>query len=46
MIVTAGGSALGRMAISYAKSLGLHTIATVRRAEQKQELRDAGCEGG
>lgn len=44
VIVTAGGSALGRMAISYAKSLGLHTIVTVRRAEQKQELKDAGAD--
>ena len=42
VIVTAGGSALGRQAISYAKSIGVRTVATVRRADQKQELKDLG----
>jgi NADPH:quinone reductase-like Zn-dependent oxidoreductase len=40
--VTAAGSALGRMALSYAHHLGLKTIATCRRAEQEAELRAAG----
>jgi NADPH:quinone reductase-like Zn-dependent oxidoreductase len=42
VIITAAGSALGRMALSYAKTLGVRTIATVRRKEQVQEVKDAG----
>ena len=42
MVITAAGSALGRMALSYAKTLGVRTIGTVRRKEQVQEVKDAG----
>jgi NADPH:quinone reductase-like Zn-dependent oxidoreductase len=42
VIITAAGSALGRMAIRYAKSLGVGVVATCRRAEQVAELKQAG----
>ncbi|KXZ49547.1 hypothetical protein GPECTOR_20g401 [Gonium pectorale] len=44
VIVTAAGSALGRMTLSYAKSIGIRTIATARRAEQLEELKAAGAD--
>ncbi|PNH10840.1 putative trans-2-enoyl-CoA reductase 1, mitochondrial [Tetrabaena socialis] len=44
MIVTAAGSALGRQALSYAKHLGVHVIATCRRVEQVAELKEAGAQ--
>ncbi|KAG2423820.1 hypothetical protein HXX76_014980 [Chlamydomonas incerta] len=45
VIVTAAGSALGRMAIGYAsKEAGVKVIATVRRAEQVEELKAAGAD--
>lgn len=46
---TAGGSLLGRHLISLAKtmysrgSLRVKVVAVVRRAEQRQEVLDAGC---
>ncbi|GLC36080.1 hypothetical protein PLESTF_000559700 [Pleodorina starrii] len=43
IIVTAAGSALGHMAIRYAKSRDIRVVATCRRAEQVQELKDAGA---
>mgnify|MGYP001807314424 CR=1 FL=1 len=43
VIVTAAGSALGRMAISYGKNeAGVKVIGTVRRPEQVEELKAAG----
>lgn len=42
LIVTAAGGALGRMALAYARSLGVRTIATVRRPQQVAALREAG----
>lgn len=44
VVITAAGSALGRMALSYAKTLGVRTIGTVRRKEQVQEVKDAGAD--
>ncbi|PNW76797.1 hypothetical protein CHLRE_11g476550v5 [Chlamydomonas reinhardtii] len=45
VIVTAAGSALGRMAISYGKNeAGVKVIGTVRRPEQVEELKAAGAD--
>lgn len=43
LLITAAGSFLGRLAISYAKTINIKTIGTVRRKEQVQELLDFGC---
>ncbi|GFR51560.1 hypothetical protein Agub_g13980 [Astrephomene gubernaculifera] len=44
VIITAAGSALGRMALRYARHIGVKTIATCRRAEQVSELKEAGAD--
>ncbi|GIL55798.1 hypothetical protein Vafri_11325 [Volvox africanus] len=44
IIITAAGSALGRMAIRYAKHIGVRVVATCRRAEQVDELKAAGAD--
>ncbi len=42
MVISAAGSALGRMCLRYARHLGLKTIGTCRRQDLAQELREAG----
>ncbi|KAG2441248.1 hypothetical protein HYH02_010091 [Chlamydomonas schloesseri] len=45
VVVTAAGSALGRMAISYGKKeVGVKIIGTVRRPEQVEEIKAAGAD--
>lgn len=42
LLITAAGSALGRMLIRYAKMQGVKTIGTVRRQEHVDELKALG----
>jgi NADPH:quinone reductase-like Zn-dependent oxidoreductase len=43
LLQTAAGSALGRMVIRIGQRHGFRTLNVVRRSEQAQELRRAGC---
>ncbi len=45
VLVTAGASHLGRAMLQLAQHSGFKVVATVRRAEQRQELLDAGALG-
>ncbi|KAG2496500.1 hypothetical protein HYH03_005325 [Edaphochlamys debaryana] len=44
VIITAAGSALGKMALSYARTQGVKTVGTCRRREQVAELKEAGAD--
>eukprot|EP00877_Chromochloris_zofingiensis_P013456 jgi/Chrzof1/8364/Cz03g07200.t1 len=44
LLITAAGSALGRMLIRYAKMQGVKTIGTVRRQEHVDELKALGAD--
>ena len=43
LLLTAGGSAYGKFVIQLCKQRGIHTIATVRRAEQVASLKELGA---
>ena len=43
LLLTAGGSAFGKLVIQMAKQRGIHTIATVRRPEQVESLLALGA---
>ncbi len=43
LLITAGGSAFGKMVLSVCKKKGIHTICTVRRDDQKGALKALGA---
>jgi NADPH:quinone reductase-like Zn-dependent oxidoreductase len=42
LLLTAGGSTFGQLVIQMAKAKGIHTIATVRRPDQDEQLKNLG----